>query len=57
MDFQSEKKFWKAETESFPTIPSNCRRRRRCIQMCTNYNVDSNTRYSNYIELGIKCSN
>ena len=22
MDFQSEK-FWKAETESFPTIPSN----------------------------------
>ena len=23
MDFQSEKKFWKAETESFPTIPSN----------------------------------
>ena len=35
MDFQSEKKFWKAETESFPTIPSNpmyveaCRRCRR----------------------------
>ena len=23
MDFQSEKKFWKAETEGFPTIPSN----------------------------------
>ena len=23
MDFQSKKKFWKAETESFPTIPSN----------------------------------
>ena len=23
MDFQSEKKFWKAETKSFPTIPSN----------------------------------
>ena len=31
--------------------------RRRCIQMCTNYNVDSNTKYSNYIELRIKCSN
>ena len=24
--------------------------------MCTNYNVDSNTKYSNYIELQIKCS-
>ena len=34
-----------------------CRRRRRCIQMCTNYNVDSNTKYSNYIELRIKCLN
>ena len=35
MDFQSEKSFGKAETESFPTIPSNsmyveaCRRCRR----------------------------
>ena len=35
MDFQSEKKFCKAETEGFPTIPSNsiyveaCRRCRR----------------------------
>ena len=26
-------------------------------KMCTNYNVDSNTKYSNYIELRIKCSN
>ena len=25
--------------------------------MCTNYNVDSNTKYSNYTELRIKCSN
>ena len=25
--------------------------------MCTNYNVDSNTKYLNYIELQIKCSN
>ena len=25
--------------------------------MCTNYNVDSKTKYSNYIELRIKCSN
>ena len=25
--------------------------------MCMNYNVDSNTKYSNYIELRIKCSN
>ena len=23
MDFQSEKKFWKADTWGFPTIPSN----------------------------------
>ena len=23
MDFRSEKKFWKAETETFPTIPPN----------------------------------
>ena len=22
-----------------------CQRRRRCIQMCTNYNVDSNTKF------------
>ena len=35
----------------------SCRRPRRCVQMCTNYNVDSNTKYSNYIELRIKCSN
>ena len=25
--------------------------------MCMNYNVDSNTKYSNYIELQIKCLN
>ena len=38
MDFQSEKSFWKAETESFPTIASNpmyvkaCRRWEKNIQ-------------------------